>query len=111
MEMMWREKERENEEKQKENEKEEEEQKNEKEEEKEEEEDKEKEEEEEEDEDEDDKDNRPPSLLWLMKKLCLMAKREAAHTPKVHVKVITITPVVWLMKINILAFRHFLQLP
>ncbi|XP_069376458.1 small subunit processome component 20 homolog isoform X3 [Paralichthys olivaceus] len=39
-----------------------------------------------EEEDEDDKDDRPPSLLWLMKKLCLMAKREAAHTPKVHVK-------------------------
>ncbi|XP_047194452.1 small subunit processome component 20 homolog isoform X2 [Hippoglossus stenolepis] len=57
----------------------------EKEKEEEEEEEKEKEEEEEE-EDEDDKDDRAPSLLWLMKKLCLMAKREAAHTPKVHVK-------------------------
>uniref|UniRef100_A0A673BJE7 UTP20 small subunit processome component n=1 Tax=Sphaeramia orbicularis TaxID=375764 RepID=A0A673BJE7_9TELE len=41
---------------------------------------------EEEEEDEDDKDDRPPSLLWLMKKLSLMAKREAAHTPKVPLK-------------------------
>uniref|UniRef100_A0A4W6DX27 UTP20 small subunit processome component n=1 Tax=Lates calcarifer TaxID=8187 RepID=A0A4W6DX27_LATCA len=42
--------------------------------------------EEEEEEEEDDKDDRPPSLLWLMKKLSLMAKREAAHTPKVPLK-------------------------
>ncbi|KAL7370997.1 hypothetical protein ABVT39_016013 [Epinephelus coioides] len=41
---------------------------------------------EEEDEDEDDKDDRPPSLLWLIKKLSLMAKREAAYTPKVPLK-------------------------
>ncbi|KAM8908719.1 small subunit processome component 20 homolog isoform 2-T2 [Spinachia spinachia] len=33
-----------------------------------------------------DKDDRPPSLLWLIKKLSLMAKREAAHTPKVPLK-------------------------
>lgn len=39
------------------------------------------------DEDGDDKDDRPPSLMWLMKKLSLMAKREAAHTPKVPLKV------------------------
>lgn len=39
------------------------------------------------DEDGDDKDERPPSLMWLMKKLSLMAKREAAHTPKVPLKV------------------------
>ncbi|KAK1906944.1 Small subunit processome component 20 like [Dissostichus eleginoides] len=31
-------------------------------------------------------DDRLPSLLWLMKKLSLMAKREAAHTPKVPLK-------------------------
>ncbi|XP_056223520.1 small subunit processome component 20 homolog [Seriola aureovittata] len=43
-------------------------------------------EEEEEEEEEDDKDDRPPSLLWLMNKLSLMAKREAAHTPKVPLK-------------------------
>lgn len=43
--------------------------------------------EEEEEEDEDDKDDRPPSLLWLIKKLSLMAKREAAYTPKVPLKV------------------------
>ncbi|GAA6228191.1 small subunit processome component 20 homolog isoform X2 [Lates japonicus] len=42
--------------------------------------------EEEEEEEEDDKDDRPPSLLWLMKKLSLMAKREAAHTPKIPLK-------------------------
>uniref|UniRef100_A0A8C4I8P8 Small subunit processome component 20 homolog n=1 Tax=Dicentrarchus labrax TaxID=13489 RepID=A0A8C4I8P8_DICLA len=47
---------------------------------------KEKEEEEEEEEEEDDKDDRPPSLLWLMKKLSLMAKREAAFSPKVPLK-------------------------
>ncbi|XP_044199894.1 small subunit processome component 20 homolog [Thunnus albacares] len=46
----------------------------------------EKEKEEEEEEEEDDKDDRPPSLLWLMKKLALMAKREAAYTPKVPLK-------------------------
>lgn len=38
-------------------------------------------------EEEEDRDNRPPSLLWLMKKLSLMAKREAAHSPKVPLKV------------------------
>lgn len=38
-------------------------------------------------EEEDDKDDRPPSLLWLINKLSLMAKREAAHTPKVPLKV------------------------
>uniref|UniRef100_A0A3B3E1E9 UTP20 small subunit processome component n=1 Tax=Oryzias melastigma TaxID=30732 RepID=A0A3B3E1E9_ORYME len=37
-------------------------------------------------EEEEDRDNRPPSLLWLMKKLSLMAKREAAHSPKVPLK-------------------------
>ncbi|XP_071357681.1 small subunit processome component 20 homolog isoform X2 [Trachinotus anak] len=42
--------------------------------------------EEKEEEEEDDKDDRPPSLLWLMNKLSLMAKREAAHTPKVPLK-------------------------
>ncbi|XP_076008545.1 small subunit processome component 20 homolog [Genypterus blacodes] len=42
--------------------------------------------EEEEDEEEDDKDDRPPSLLWLMKKLSLMAKREAAYSPKIPLK-------------------------
>lgn len=42
----------------------------------------------EEEEDESDKDDRPPSLLWLMKKLLLMAKREAAYTPKIPLKVI-----------------------
>uniref|UniRef100_A0A3P9K9E8 UTP20 small subunit processome component n=1 Tax=Oryzias latipes TaxID=8090 RepID=A0A3P9K9E8_ORYLA len=40
----------------------------------------------EEEEEEEDRDNKPPSLLWLMKKLSLMAKREAAHSPKVHLK-------------------------
>lgn len=49
----------------------------------------EKEKEEEEEEEDDDKDDRPPSLLWLMKKLSLMAKREAAYTPKVPLKVHT----------------------
>lgn len=43
--------------------------------------------EEEEEEEEDDKEDRPPSLLWLMKKLSLMAKREAAYAPKVPLKV------------------------
>ncbi|XP_032360543.1 small subunit processome component 20 homolog isoform X1 [Etheostoma spectabile] len=42
--------------------------------------------EEEEEEEVEDKDDRPPSLLWLMKKLSLMAKREAAYTPKVPLK-------------------------
>uniref|UniRef100_A0A667ZW64 UTP20 small subunit processome component n=1 Tax=Myripristis murdjan TaxID=586833 RepID=A0A667ZW64_9TELE len=42
--------------------------------------------EEEEEEEEEDKDDRPPSLMWLMKKLSLMAKREAANTPKVPLK-------------------------
>uniref|UniRef100_A0A3Q3Q499 Uncharacterized protein n=1 Tax=Monopterus albus TaxID=43700 RepID=A0A3Q3Q499_MONAL len=37
-------------------------------------------------EDKDDTNDRPPSLLWLMKKLSLMAKREAAYTPKVPLK-------------------------
>ncbi|XP_019108873.2 small subunit processome component 20 homolog isoform X2 [Larimichthys crocea] len=46
----------------------------------------EKEKEEEEEEEEDDKDDRPPSLMWLIKKLSLMAKREAAYTPKVPLK-------------------------
>lgn len=41
---------------------------------------------EEEEEDKDDKDNQPPSLLWLIKKLSLMAKREAAYSPKVPLK-------------------------
>ncbi|XP_037315787.2 small subunit processome component 20 homolog isoform X2 [Pungitius pungitius] len=40
----------------------------------------------EEEEDVADKDDRPPSLLWLIKKLSLMAKREAADTPKVPLK-------------------------
>lgn len=31
--------------------------------------------------------NRPPSLLWVIKKLTLLAKREAACTPKVPMKV------------------------
>lgn len=43
---------------------------------------------EEEDEDQNEKDDRPPSLLWLIKKLSLMAKREAAYAPKVPLKVI-----------------------
>ncbi|KAM9846103.1 small subunit processome component 20 homolog [Aulostomus maculatus] len=43
-------------------------------------------EEEKKEEEEDDKDDRPPSLLWLMKKLSLMAKREAAYSPKVPLK-------------------------
>ncbi|XP_068162452.1 small subunit processome component 20 homolog [Antennarius striatus] len=43
-------------------------------------------EENEKEEEEDDKDDRPPSLLWLIKKLSLMAKREAAYTPKVPLK-------------------------
>ncbi|KAM6961562.1 LOW QUALITY PROTEIN: small subunit processome component 20 homolog [Tautogolabrus adspersus] len=41
---------------------------------------------EEEEDEEDDKDDKPPSLLWLMKKLSLMAKREAAYTPKIPLK-------------------------
>ncbi|XP_056281018.1 small subunit processome component 20 homolog isoform X2 [Pseudoliparis swirei] len=41
---------------------------------------------EEEEEDEGDHDDRPPSLLWLIKKLSLMAKREAAFTPKVPLR-------------------------
>lgn len=41
----------------------------------------------EEEEAEEDKGDRPPSLLWLMRKLSLMAKREAANTPKVPLKV------------------------
>ncbi|XP_053097705.1 small subunit processome component 20 homolog [Pangasianodon hypophthalmus] len=35
---------------------------------------------------EEQEDNRPPSLLWMIKKLTLLAKREAANTPKVPVK-------------------------
>lgn len=31
---------------------------------------------------------RPPSLLWVMKKLSMLAKREAADAPKVPLKVI-----------------------
>lgn len=42
---------------------------------------------EEKEEGDDDQDDRPPSLLWLIKKLSLMAKREAANTPKVPLKV------------------------
>ncbi|XP_029616907.1 small subunit processome component 20 homolog [Salmo trutta] len=42
--------------------------------------------EEEKQEEEDEKDDRPPSLLWMMKKLSLMAKREAADTPKIPLK-------------------------
>uniref|UniRef100_A0A3Q3VPZ3 Uncharacterized protein n=1 Tax=Mola mola TaxID=94237 RepID=A0A3Q3VPZ3_MOLML len=41
---------------------------------------------EEKEEGDDDQDDRPPSLLWLIKKLSLMAKREAANTPKVPLK-------------------------
>ncbi|KAK5849173.1 hypothetical protein PBY51_008835 [Eleginops maclovinus] len=52
----------------------------------EEEEEKDKEREDEDEEEDDEKDDRPPSLLWLMKKLSLMAKREAAHTPKIPLK-------------------------
>lgn len=40
-----------------------------------------------EEEEDDDKDDRPLSLLWLMKKLSLMAKREAAYSPKIPLKV------------------------
>uniref|UniRef100_A0A1A8IIM6 UTP20, small subunit (SSU) processome component, homolog n=3 Tax=Nothobranchius kuhntae TaxID=321403 RepID=A0A1A8IIM6_NOTKU len=40
----------------------------------------------EEEEKEEENDDRPPSLLWLMKKMSLMAKREAAYTPKVPLK-------------------------
>lgn len=35
----------------------------------------------------DEKDDRPPSLMWLIRKLSLMAKREAAYAPKVPLKV------------------------
>ena len=34
-----------------------------------------------------DQDDRPPSLLWIIKKLSLMARREAANTPKIPLKV------------------------
>lgn len=54
----------------------------------EEEEEEEREEKEKDDEDGDDKDDRPPSLMWLIKKLSLMAKREAAYSPKVPLKVL-----------------------
>lgn len=47
----------------------------------------EREEKEKDEEDEADKDDRPPSLMWLLKKLSLMAKREAAYAPKVPLKV------------------------
>lgn len=77
---------------------------------------KEKDEEEEEEEEEDDKDDRPPSLLWLMKKLSLMAKREAAYTPKVPLKVhieagcYISSPLVDKSQFrSILFFRHFFQ--
>lgn len=36
---------------------------------------------------EEQEENRPPSLLWVIKKLTLLAKREAANTPKVPIKV------------------------
>lgn len=36
---------------------------------------------------EEQEENRPPSLLWVIKKLTLLAKREAANTPKVPTKV------------------------
>ncbi|CAK6949748.1 small subunit processome component 20 homolog [Scomber scombrus] len=49
-------------------------------------EDEQKDEEKDEEDEDDDKDDRPLSLLWLMKKLVLMAKREAAYTPKVPLK-------------------------
>ncbi|KAL4612676.1 hypothetical protein GN956_G22842 [Arapaima gigas] len=35
---------------------------------------------------EEEEEKRPPSLLWVMKKLCVLAKREAADTPKVPLK-------------------------
>ena len=44
-----------------------------------------------EDEEEEVNHDRPPSLLWMMKKLSLMAKREAADTPKIPLKVNTHT--------------------
>uniref|UniRef100_A0A4W4DWA7 UTP20 small subunit processome component n=1 Tax=Electrophorus electricus TaxID=8005 RepID=A0A4W4DWA7_ELEEL len=40
----------------------------------------------EEEEEEEEEENRPPSLLWVIKKLSLLAKREAANTPKVPLK-------------------------
>lgn len=55
-------------------------------------------EEEEEEEEEDDKEDRLPSLLWLMKKLSLMAKREAAYAPKVPLKVNLETLVLFFLK-------------
>uniref|UniRef100_A0A8C4Z7G3 UTP20 small subunit processome component n=1 Tax=Gadus morhua TaxID=8049 RepID=A0A8C4Z7G3_GADMO len=42
--------------------------------------------EEEEQVEEGDQDDRPPSLLWIIKKLSLMARREAANTPKIPLK-------------------------
>ncbi|XP_036373482.1 small subunit processome component 20 homolog [Megalops cyprinoides] len=42
--------------------------------------------EEEEDEKEEEEKERPPSLLWVIKKLSVLAKREAADTPKVPLK-------------------------
>ncbi|KAI4884861.1 hypothetical protein NFI96_031248 [Prochilodus magdalenae] len=44
------------------------------------------EEEDEEKQQQDQNENRPPSVLWVIKKLSLMAKREAADTPKVPLK-------------------------
>lgn len=38
---------------------------------------------------EEQEENRPPSLLWVIRKLTLLAKREAANTPKVPTKVIS----------------------
>lgn len=49
--------------------------------------DKEHEEDEEKEDDDELKKKRPPSLLWVMKKLSVLAKREAADTPKVPLKV------------------------
>ena len=39
-----------------------------------------------------DQDDRPPSLLWIIKKLALMARREAANTPKIPLKVLLHSP-------------------
>lgn len=51
-----------------------------------------------EEEEEEEEDDRPPSLLWLMKKLSLMAKREAAYAPKVPLKVNLETLVLFFLK-------------
>ncbi|XP_029019229.1 small subunit processome component 20 homolog [Betta splendens] len=37
-------------------------------------------------EEENGKDDRPPTLMWLIKKMSLMAKKEASNTPKVPIK-------------------------